>query len=225
VASFTLISFKLCPFVQRSAITLEEKGVPYQITYVDLAAKPPWFLALSPLGKVPVLKVDEIVLFESAVINEYLDEVAGGVRLLPQEDPLLKARDRAWIEFSSAVLMDHWRFGTTPHQDEARKLAATVRAKLERLEAEVRGPLWRGESLTLVDTATAPLLQRIRWTDAMVPELAVLKGLPKVERWTEALLERPSVKRSTVPEIETLYYEYLAKPRDGAVGWVGQHAK
>lgn len=64
-----LISFKTCPFVQRSVITLKEKGIDFKTTYIDLAEKPAWFLAISPLGKVPVLKIGDEVLFESAVIN------------------------------------------------------------------------------------------------------------------------------------------------------------
>ena len=69
-----LISFKLCPFVQRSVIVLLEKEAPFDITYIDLSNPPDWFKAISPMGKVPVLKVDDTVLFESAVIMEYLDE-------------------------------------------------------------------------------------------------------------------------------------------------------
>ena len=75
--TFKLISLVTCPYVQRSLITLEEKGVAYEVVHVDLQNKPPWFLALSPTGRVPVLLVREgereTVLFESAVINEYLD--------------------------------------------------------------------------------------------------------------------------------------------------------
>ena len=73
-----LISFPLCPYVQRAAIALAEKGVDFERIDIDLANKPDWFLKLSPLGKVPVLVVEqdgrEEVLFESAVIAEYLDE-------------------------------------------------------------------------------------------------------------------------------------------------------
>ena len=90
-----LISFKTCPFVQRAVITLD-------ITYVDLADPPDWFVQLSPLQKVPVLEVDGEVLFESAVINEYLDDITGG-ELQPRE-PLQRARNRAWIEFASDML-------------------------------------------------------------------------------------------------------------------------
>ena len=78
----TLVSFDLCPYVQRAAIALAEKGVPFERLDVDLSAKPAWFLALSPLGKTPVLSVDGEALFESAVICDYLDET-----LLPQVDP------------------------------------------------------------------------------------------------------------------------------------------
>ena len=53
-----LISFKLCPFVQRTVITLEKKNAPYRIRYVDLADPPDWFLQLSPSKKVPLLRID-----------------------------------------------------------------------------------------------------------------------------------------------------------------------
>ena len=100
--SLHLISFKTCPFVQRAVITLRSKKIDFDITYIDLADPPDWFLETSPLGKVPVLKVDDDILFESAVINEYLDEITGG-ELQPSE-PLARAKNRAWIEFASDML-------------------------------------------------------------------------------------------------------------------------
>ena len=69
-----LISHDLCPYVQRAAISLSEKGVNFERTYIDLANKPDWFLAISPLGKTPVLLADDVPIFESAVILEYLEE-------------------------------------------------------------------------------------------------------------------------------------------------------
>jgi glutathione S-transferase len=75
----TLVSHYLCPYVQRASIVLSEKGVAFERHYIDLAAKPDWFLRISPLGKVPLLAVpqaglDDAILFESAVICEYLEE-------------------------------------------------------------------------------------------------------------------------------------------------------
>ena len=96
----TLISHHLCPYVQRAAIALAEKGVPFERINIDLADKPDWFLELSPLGKVPVLKVGDRVIFESAVILEYLEETQPNP--LHPADPLARAEHRAWIEFGSA---------------------------------------------------------------------------------------------------------------------------
>ena len=82
-----LVSHHLCPYVQRAVIVAFEKGVVLERTSIDLAAKPDWFLVLSPTGKVPLLRVsDDIgahhVLFESAAICEYLDETVASP-LLP----------------------------------------------------------------------------------------------------------------------------------------------
>jgi glutathione S-transferase len=97
-----LISHILCPYVQRSLITVIEKQIPCDREYIDLANKPDWFLKISPLGKVPLLLVDGEVLFESAVICEYLDEITPDS--LHPLDPLTKAKHLSWIEFGSNLL-------------------------------------------------------------------------------------------------------------------------
>lgn len=86
-----LVSHPLCPYVQRAAIVLAEKGVQYERRDIDLAAKPDWFLAVSPLGKTPVLLAGGAALFESTVICEYLDETHAP-RLHPS-DALLRVAD------------------------------------------------------------------------------------------------------------------------------------
>src|SRR6476469_6861443 len=88
-AALRLISHKLCPYVQRAVIALNEKGVPFERIDLDLANKPDWFLKLSPLGKVPVLVVTsekgEVALFESNVICEYIEETQAGLKLHPAD--------------------------------------------------------------------------------------------------------------------------------------------
>jgi glutathione S-transferase len=103
-APLKLISHKLCPYVQRAVIALTEKAVAFERIDVDLAKKPEWFLAISPLGKTPVLQVGEVPIFESAVILEYLEETQPPQ--LHPADALSRADHRAWIEFGSAVLND-----------------------------------------------------------------------------------------------------------------------
>src|ERR671924_433287 len=100
-SNLTLVSHHLCPYVQRAAIALAEKGVPFERVMIDLSNKPGWFAAISPLGKVPLLRVRhdgrETIIFESAVILEFLEETQPNP--LHPTDPYEKARHRAWIEF------------------------------------------------------------------------------------------------------------------------------
>ncbi len=216
---YQLISFKLCPFVQRSTITLEEKAISYNVRYIDLANKPDWFLKLSPLGKVPVLQVEDTVLFESAVINEFIDETSEGERLLPA-DPLQRAYLRAWIELASALIGDAYRLQVAADEETALRRAASVKDKLSRLEQQLVLPLFQGEAFTLMDCATAPCLQRLLWTDQLAPELGLFEATPKVVLWRDALLARPSVKRSAVNDIRQLWFDSVSAR--SADTWLGQ---
>ena len=224
---FRLISFKLCPFVQRSVITLEEKSLPYDIEYIDLSNKPDWFLDLSPLGKVPVLQVNGTVLFESAVINEYIEEVSGG-GMLPK-DPLAKARARAWIEFASALLFTSYSIELATTKEETHRAADRAREALARLEREIDGEFFLGEEFSLVDAATAPGLQRLTWYEKVVPSLEPFRGLEKVAAWRDTLLKRPTIQRSTVVDIWDEFLSFQAKKVERATSekpapWFSQQA-
>lgn len=203
-----LISFNLCPYVQRSVITLENKGVPYDLKYIDLSDKPDWFLAISPFGKVPVLRVGEIALFESAVINEYLDEVTPPS--MHPDDALQKARHRMWIEFASVMGGTAYRLMMSKTKEDAEERARDIRSQLGRLEEELEGPYFSGETFRLVDAAFAPMLQRIAWCEEIAPELGCFEGRPKAQAYCDALLAHPSVQRSLIPEIKDVFNDYLA---------------
>ena len=92
MSSLTLVSHKLCPYVQRAAISLIEKGVVFDRKTIDLANKPDWFLKLSPLGMVPVLLDGDQPIFESAVILEYIEETQP--HPLHPQNPLRRAQHR-----------------------------------------------------------------------------------------------------------------------------------
>jgi len=223
---YRLISFNLCPYVQRSVIALEEKGAAYQIEYIDLSNKPQWFLALSPLGKVPVLQVGDEVIFESAVISEFIDETAGGRRLHPDE-PLRRAQNRSWIEFTSNALVAAYKLQMAPDEAAAMDRAGTVRDLLARFEAQLGpGPFFNGSDFALVDAAAAPLLQRLTFCEGFCSDLHLFDGLGKVVRWRDALLARPSVQRSTISDLREVFSEYLAgrgsPSRDVEPSWLGR---
>lgn len=202
MTKLTLISFPTCPFVQRAVITLKEKGVDFDVVYIDLANKPDWFLELSPLGKVPVLKVERdghepAIVFESAVIVEYLEETAPGAKIHPQ-DALERARHRSWIEFASQVLGDLWRFSVATTEDEFTAAKSALRGKFERLESVIIGPLFAGEQLSYVDIALAPVFRQIDVLETIAP-LGLTDGFAKVDACRVELAARESV-RQAVPE-------------------------
>ncbi len=204
-----LISFKLCPFVQRSVIALEQKYIEYDIEFIDLANKPDWFLKISPFGKVPVLLVGKIPLFESSAINEYLDEVYGPH--LHPSDPILKAINRAWMETISVMLMTQWRYYTVKEAEAFEKIQQDVVQQLTRLNAAMtRRPFFNGEDLSLLDTAIAPLLMRYQIFEQL-HSTNLLDGLSRVKAWTKALLTLDSVKKSMVPGFEELLVESIHK--------------
>lgn len=189
-----LISHALCPYVQRAVIALEEKGAAYERIDIDLAAKPDWFLALSPLGRTPVLRVGDTPLFESAVICEYLEDTLGPA--LHPADPLARARNRAWIEFSSAMLAEIWQFYTAREEAAYRQATDKLSAMFSRLEAACgEGPYFNGGSFSLVDAAFAPVFRYFDVFDR-VAEIDFLTGMPALRRWRSALAARGSVQRA-----------------------------
>ena len=154
-ASLKLISHKLCPYVQRAVIALNEKGVPFERIDIDLANKPDWFLKISPLGKVPVLVVttehNEVALFESNVICEYIEETQAGLKL-HRSDALKRAQHRAWMEFGSAILGDLLGLETTTDAVTFESKRQAIAAKFVRVEAALgEGPFFLGQSPGLVD--------------------------------------------------------------------------
>lgn len=205
-AHLRLVSFVLCPYVQRAAIVAAEKKLKVEQIFIDLKSKPAWFVELSPTGKVPMLLVEDEVLFESAVIAEYLDESSAG-SLLPDK-PLERARHRAWVEFASATLADIAGLYSAADADGFEQKRVSLSGRFERVEREFRGPWFGDESFGLVDAAFAPVM---RYLDAFESHasISLLEGLPNVQDWRQLLSERPSVIAAVQPNFPDRLLQFL----------------
>lgn len=207
--SLELISFKLCPFVQRSVIALKYQQMDFELTFIDLENPPEWFAEVSPLEQVPVLRVDgEHNLFESAVILEYIDDISE--HKLSPADPLLRAKNRAWTELASLGFGALFEMTGAADEKAFKRAKVGLLDKLELLEEQVVGPFFNGDEPALIDFAIAPLLMRLALVAERVPVLDA-QETPKMVALSEALLAMDAVADSVVPEFAQMYRGMMSK--------------
>lgn len=211
-----LISFKLCPFMQPAVITLLHKGTQHKITYIDINDPPEWFDEMSPTGQVPLLRVDnESIIFESAVINEYLDETTPGT-MLPQ-DPLNRAINRSWTLFCGTFFADIFNLLGCSDKAALEDIEYDIHDKLERVENRKTDSLFfNGNQLSLIDTTFAALFMRL---DLLKPGRDILDAdrFPRLSAWSQQLLKLGCVKQSVADDFPQTYLG-MVKMREGLIG-------
>ncbi|HUC72618.1 MAG TPA: glutathione S-transferase family protein [Stellaceae bacterium] len=213
MTKYMLVSFKTCPWVQRSAIVLREKNTEFEMRHIESDNRPDWFLAISPHKKVPVLRIDDKVsLFESSAINEYLDETIEP-RLHPA-DPVERALNRAWTDYVPTFASTVTATAYADTEEDYNKAAAGIPVPFERLEKALErqggGPFFNGGKYSLVDAAYAPFLQRYFFLDR-VRKLGHIENYPRLKAWGEALMKRASTHSFPAAEFEAMYREGLRR--------------
>jgi len=213
VTKYMLVSFKTCPWVQRSAIVLREKNTEFELRHIESDNRPDWFLAISPHKKVPALTIDDKVsLFESNAINEYLDETIAP-RLHPA-DPIERAINRAWTDYVPTFASTVTATAYADTEEDYNKATAGIPVPFERLEKALEkqggGPFFNGDKYSLVDAAYAPFLQRYFFLDR-VRKLGHIENYPRLKAWGEALMKRPSTHSFPAAEFEAMYRDGLRR--------------
>ena len=206
-----IVSYEICPFVQRVTTLLEAKEISYDIEYISLSDKPDWFLEVSPHGQVPVLFTDDgSALFESDAIVEYIEEVTE-VPMYPSE-PVEKAQDRAWSYLASKnyLLQCSMQRSTNANtlSERAKKLS-TAFAKIEPCLGD--STFVRGNSIGMVDIAWLPLLHRASIIE-IYTGYDLLEDFPRVRAWQKDILETGLAEKSVSDDFEELFTSfYLAE--------------
>jgi glutathione S-transferase len=207
-----LVSYAICPYVHRAAITLREKGVHYEIKFVDLKNKPDWFLAISPRGKVPVLVADGVPLFESAAIVEFLDETHPP-HLVPR-DPYDRARRRAWVEVANDLFAAQYRAFYAKKEDDLEPAIAALAPVLTRYDDALRDGFVVEGAFGLVEIAVAPALFRFALVERRTG-VKFLDAFPRVRDWSLGIADRPSV-RAAAPD-DFAQHQLASFVRNGSV--------
>lgn len=208
--SLKLISFPICPFVQRSVIALRCKKQAYEIDYVQLDNMPDWYLQKVPTGKVPSLWVDDEVLFESAAINEFINETTAE-NLFP-EDPVQRARARAWIAYADELVGAQFRMLIASDEEGFEKGKEELIQGTMKLVDAFKGPFFFGNDITLTDIAYVPLFVRMKLVEPVIKALEEAAGSDSdLLQWANRLTEMDEVKESVLPEFEELFKAFFKK--------------
>ena len=205
-----LVSFTLCPYVQRARIALQEKKLEHELEFIDLDMPPDWFFDVSPLEKVPVLLVDGESLFESMVICDFIDDISGG-ELYPK-DPFNRAKQRAWIALGDSILGTVYDLMQADNEPDFKRAKATIIDRLDVLEEELsEGPFFAGDKFGMVDVAYAPLFRYLTGIERYAG-VDLYEDVPAVKAWSERLLAYPAVLESVPNDFESAIKDYLKRP-------------
>lgn len=204
MSTIELYSFEGCPYAQRSRMTLLEKGLDFVLTEIDLFNRPAWFRDISPYGKVPVLRHAGATIYESAIINQYLDEVFPSPPLLPAT-PALRAQARIWMDYCET------RFLVATHRlmseagdagrqaDNLARLTEVLRfIEYEGLRKLSDGPYFFGEQVSLVDLQFSPFFERFG-TYEQIGGATWPADCVRLQAWLAAMQGRESYRATARP--------------------------
>lgn len=199
-----VVSFKICPFVQRVTALLEAKKVPYDIEYISLKDKPQWFLNISPSGQVPLLITESgTALFESDAIVEYIDEVYPTIEenITPEQ----RALDRAWSYQASKHYLVQCSTMRSADKVTLKERAEKLGKAFEKAEKTFgTGPYFKGEALSNVDIAWLPLLHR---ADIIRKRTCydLVGHFPKVKAWQQTMMATGLAEQSVPEDFEEAF--------------------
>jgi RNA polymerase-associated protein len=183
----TLYSGTTCPFSQRCRNVLYEKGMDFQIVDVDLHNKPEDLAVMNPYNQVPVLVERDLILYESNIINEYIDDRFPHPQLMPA-DPVMRARARLFLFRFEHEMFTHVETLEKGNQRNADKARSSIRDSLAQIAPVfAKQKYMLGDEFSMLDVAIVPLLWRLDYYDIQLPKQAA-----PLMKYAERLFSRPA---------------------------------
>ncbi len=205
--TFKLVSYKICPFVVRSQIVAEEKGIELNTVFIDLDNKPEWFTKVSPTQSVPLLIASDKAIFESSVICEFIDGLTPE-SLFP-DNFVLKHFNKSWIEFISTTIFQQYNFMIADNKEDFGKYLALFEKSLKQVEKILTGaPFFNGMSFSIIDAAFAPLACRLFFIKKLI-NYDFFASFPKVHQWSREIMVNKSVRKYLNDDFEKEFIAHL----------------
>jgi glutathione S-transferase len=214
--SLELYLFAICPFAQRVNISLIQSQLSYEIKQLDPMNMPDDFAAISPLGNVPVLRVNgSESIFESAIINDYIAQISP-VKMEPESE-LERAKMRAWNEYGTTCLSALMEVVQAEDEKAAAQANESLMSKLNVLSAIISGdgPYFYGENFMTIDSTYAPLFLRMQTLKQLTGHFSLAGMDPQLARWMDALLNVESVQKSILGDFKQMYRNFIGKRAQG----------
>ncbi|OIQ89522.1 stringent starvation protein A [mine drainage metagenome] len=193
-----LYSGTTCPFSQRCRFVLFEKGMDFEIRDVDLFNKPEDVAVMNPYGQVPILVERDLILYESNIINEYIDERFPHPQLMPG-DPVARARVRLFLFNFEKELFVHVGTlesrATKSNEKAMEKARSAIRDRLTQLAPVfTKNRYMLGDDFSMLDVAIAPLLWRLDHYGIDLP-----KSAAPLAKYAERIFQRPAYIEALTP--------------------------
>jgi stringent starvation protein A len=193
-----LYSGTTCPFSHRCRFVLFEKGMDFEIRDIDLYNKPEDISVMNPYGQVPILVERDLILYESNIINEYIDERFPHPQLMPA-DPVMRARTRLFLyNFEKELFIHVAALEDRSIRGDEKRLnisRAAVRDRLSQLAPLLlKNKYMLGEEFSMLDVAMAPLLWRLDHYGIELPKTAA-----PIQKYGERIFSRPAYIEALTP--------------------------
>jgi RNA polymerase-associated protein len=193
-----LYSGTTCPFSQRCRFVLFEKGMDFEIRDVDLYNKPEDISVMNPYGQVPILVERDLILYESNIINEYIDERFPHPQLMPA-DPVMRARARLFLfNFEKELFIHVTTLESRESKSDEKALdhaRLQIRDRLAQLAPMfLKNKFMLGEEFSMLDVAIAPLLWRLDHYGIELP-----KNAAPLQKYAERIFSRPAYIEALTP--------------------------
>ena len=193
-----IFSAEVCPYAHRTRLVLLEKNINFKLTEINLKKKPSWFNKVSPYGKVPVLKHEEKLIYESSIINEYLDDVFSVPSLMPST-PYDRALARIWIDYGNSYFNSTiYKLLRENKKDEQIKLRKKLGEIFIYIENNAFAKFdnygfWMGDRLTLVDLSYYHFFERLCNIEHF-RSFKIPRECKRLLYWVELMQEQNHVK-------------------------------
>ncbi|XP_060567773.1 pyrimidodiazepine synthase-like isoform X1 [Ruditapes philippinarum] len=193
-----LYGMRFCPYVKRTRLVLEHKNIPYETVNINLIDKPDWYLQkINCLGLVPSIETDDDVIFDSVIVNEYIDSVYPGEKLIPN-DGRRAAKDKMLLEIWSKVVTQYYKLFYP--SGETNEVVPNMLSALDRIENELARrdtKFFGGDKPMMIDFNMWPHMERIVHFDVLVPGFTLdASRFKRLTSWIDEMNRVPAVKKT-----------------------------